>query len=309
MIGVLVGIAVLAAAPVHAEVALKEAWVTLTPMLQPQAESAAVVLNGRIYVMGGWGSGGSESPFTVVQVYDIANNRWSEGAPLPQPIHHAGAAVVGGKIAPLPTPRGALAVGVAGNLIYAAGGEQRRPPGSVVPKGGNPDYVPVTDFAVYDTQTDRWEVLPPMKHPREHVVGGVIGGRFYAVGGRDRPKFDLAYLEEYDPATKTWREREAMPTGRSGGAGAVLDGRLYVFGGEGNPASPIGIFSEVEAYDAANGKWLTFGPMPTPRHSIPAAVAGGRIYLPGGTPRADSLRPRNIVSEVLPLLDAFSPPK
>lgn len=209
----------------------------------------------------------------------------------------------------MPTPRGALAVAAIGPLIYAVGGEQRRPPGSVAPKGGNPDYVPVTDFAVYDTQADRWEVLPPMRHAREHVVGGAIDGRFYAAGGRDRPKFDLAYLEEYDPRTKTWTERAPMPTGRSGGAGAVLDGRFYVFGGEGNPGNPLGIYSEVQAYDPASGAWRTFGPMPMPRHSIPAAVAGGRIYLPGGTPRADSLRPRNVISEVLPYFDAFEPPK
>jgi N-acetylneuraminic acid mutarotase len=319
----------------------QEKWITLAPLPQPQAESGAAAVDGRIYVIGGWGKGGSDQPFTLVQVYDVASNQWSEGTPLPEPVHHAGVAVVGGKIyviggyrssfrergptdavrvfdpatktwerrAPLPSGRGALAVAAIGDLIYAVGGERRRAPGAPVPPGANPTYEPVTDLAVYDTRTDRWETLPPMRHAREHVVGAAINGRFYAVGGRDRPKFDLAFLEEYDPATKAWTERAPMPTGRSGGAGATLDGKLYVFGGEGNPASPLGIFGEVEAFDPASNSWRKFGPMPTPRHSIPAAVVGNRIHLPGGTPRADNLRPRDIVSEVLPLVDAFEPPK
>jgi N-acetylneuraminic acid mutarotase len=315
----------------------QEKWTTLAPLPQPQAESVAAALDGRIYVIGGWGKGGSDEPFTVVQVYDVATNQWSEGTPLPEPVHHAGAAVVGGKIymiggyrnsfrqrgptdavriydpatkawsrgAPVPTTRGALAVAAIGNLIYAVGGERPRAPGAPVPPGANPNYEPVTDLAVYDTQADRWQTLAPMRHAREHVIGAAIGGRFYAVGGRDRPRYDLAHLEEYDPATKTWTERPPMPTGRSGGAGAVLDGKLYVFGGEGNPASPLGIFGEVEAYDPATNSWRKLAAMATPRHSVPAAVVGNRIYLPGGTPRADNLRPRDVVSEVVTLFDAF----
>ena len=69
---------------------------------------------------------------------------------------------------------------------------------------------------------------------------------------------------------------------------------------------PVGGELVAAPYDPASGAWRTFGPMPMPRHSIPAAVAGGRIYLPGGTPRADSLRPRNVISEVLPYFDAFA---
>lgn len=332
---------VLLAAPPALSQSATETWTTLAPLPQPQAESGAAAVDGRIHVIGGWGKDGSDRPFTLVQVYDVAGNRWSEGTALPEPVHHAGVAVVGGKIyviggyrnsfrtrgptdavrifdpasktwsqgAPVPTARGALAVAAIGPLIYAAGGERPRAPGSPVPPGANPGYEPVADLAVYDTRSNKWETLAPMRHAREHVIGAAINGRFYAVGGRDRPRYDLAYLEEYDPATKTWSERAAMPTGRSGGAGAVLEGKLYVFGGEGNSKSPLGIFGDVEAYDPVSNSWRKLASMPTPRHSISAAVVGRRIYLPGGTPRADNLRPRDIVSEVLPLFDAFEPPK
>ena len=51
-------------------------------------------VDGRLYVMGGWGSGGSDAPFTLMQVYDVAADKWSEGTQLPEVVHHAGAAVV-----------------------------------------------------------------------------------------------------------------------------------------------------------------------------------------------------------------------
>jgi N-acetylneuraminic acid mutarotase len=306
-------------------------WTKLAPMLYPQNEAAVAVINGRIYVMGGFGPG-SNAPITRVQVYDVAKNQWSIGTPLPEAVHHHGAAVVGGKIyvvggfrepfqkrvpiastwvfdpatnqwtprSPLPAPRGALAVGAIGNLIYAAGGEHNRPAGTPVPKGAPAAYEPVTDFAVYDTAADRWTVLPSMKVARDHAYSGVINNHFYVVGGRNRPKYDINTMEDFDPSTHGWSERAPMPTGRSGGAAGVLGGQLYVFGGEGNPASPLGVYSEVEAFNPATNSWTRFDPMPLPRHSLVAPTVGNRIYLPGGAiSRGGSM----LTAEV----DAFEP--
>jgi N-acetylneuraminic acid mutarotase len=294
----------------------KGSWSKIAPLLRQQNEATTVVLDGRIYVMGGFGLG-SDEPIARVQIYDVDKGEWSLGTPLPEPVHHAGAAIVGGKIyqvggfhnpfamrdpidtvwafdpaankwerrAPLPSPRGAMVVAAIGDLIYAAGGEHRRPPGSPVPKGAPPPYEPISDLAVYDPKADRWQVLPSMHYARDHAFVGSINGRIYVVGGRDRPKYDIAAAEEYDPGTRAWSERAPMPSGRSGGAAAVLGGKLYVFGGEGNDASPIGIFDQVEAFDPMSNSWTKFDPMPLPRHSQTAATVGGRIYLPGGSTR------------------------
>jgi len=294
----------------------KGSWSKVTPLLRQQNEATTVVLDGRIYVMGGFGLG-SDEPIARVQIYDVAKDEWSLGTPLPEPVHHAGAALVGRKIyqvggfhnpfamrdpidtvwafdpaankwerrAPLPSPRGAMVVAAVGDLIYAAGGEHRRPAGSPVPKGAPAAYEPIADLAVYDPKADRWQVLPAMRFARDHAYVGSINGRLYVVGGRDRPKYDITAVEEYDPASRAWTERAGMPTGRSGGAAAVLGGKLYVFGGEGNDASPIGLFDEVEAFDPASNSWVRFGSMPLPRHSHTAATVGDRIYLPGGSTR------------------------
>jgi N-acetylneuraminic acid mutarotase len=304
-------------------------WLVLATMLAPQREGWADVLDGRIYFVGGFadlglGTGAS----TLVQAYDIAADRWSEVTPLPEPLHHPMAATVDGALyvvggfagsfgqrapvdsvwaydpvadrwarrASLPAPVGAGAVAVLDGRLYVLGGERRRP------SGGPGDYESVADVSVYDPRTDRWEVLPPMRYRRDHLVAGAINGRVYAAGGRDRPILDLPVVEEYDPATRTWRERAPIPTGRSGSAGAVLGDKLYVFGGEGNPASPRGVFAEVEVYDPATDTWTQVDVMPTPRHGLGAVTVGQRIYLPGGSTRQGGLGPGGTA-----ILDAYEP--
>jgi N-acetylneuraminic acid mutarotase len=282
-----------------------------------------VAVGNRIYVIGGFGA--DPVPDTLVLIYDADARTWSQAAPVPEALHHAAAAVVDGKIylvggfeeafatrdpvrsvwvydpgrvqwearAPLPRPRGALAVAVLDGRIYALGGERRGA------GGGTPGYVPVDDATVYDPRTDTWEVLPPLHYHRDHLVAGTMNGHVYAVAGRDRPVYDLPFVEEFDTATRTWTERAPMPTGRSGCVAAVLDGRLYVFGGEGNPDSPYGTYDQVEAYDAAADAWTRLPRMPIPRHAAGAVVVGHQIFLPGGSLRQGSA--------VTALMDAFDP--
>ena len=314
----------LAAGPAGGPARAQEgAWSVATSMPVPRQESGMVAVGNRIYVVGGYGA--EPIPDTRALVYDADANSWSEIAPVPEALHHPAAAAVDGKIylvggflnafgqrapvtsvwmydpardqwearAPLPAPRGALAVAVLDGRIYALGGERYGT------GGGAPGYVPVDDATVYDPRTDAWETLPPLRFRRDHLVAGAINGRVYAVGGRDRPIYDIPVVEEYDPAARTWSLRAPMPTGRSGCVAAVLDGRLYVFGGEGNPDSPYGTYDEVEAYDPAQDAWTRFPRMPIPRHATGAVALGHRIYLPGGSLRQGS--------GVTALMDAFDP--
>src|SRR5258705_12214898 len=75
----------------------QEKWITLAPLPQPQAESGAAAIDGRIYVIGGLGKGGSEPPFTLVQVSDVGSHQWSEGTSPAHPGRPAGGARSGGQ--------------------------------------------------------------------------------------------------------------------------------------------------------------------------------------------------------------------
>jgi N-acetylneuraminic acid mutarotase len=267
----------------------------------PRQENAVVALNGEIYVLGGFDRETDE--LSTVEAYDPVSNSWRDAPSLPTPLHHVNAAEVGGKIYVLGalagggftavgdglvldpalngwesitpmasgTERGGAAVGVIGTKVYVAGGY----------RGGA-----VTDFAAYDTVADSWQSLPPLPERRDHLVGGVVDGVFFAVGGRDAAIEDLnGRVDAFDPAEGYWRSVSAMSVPRAGAASATLDGRIYVFGGEGAPGNQ-GVFPHVSGYDAATDAWTALPDMPIPRHGTGAAAINGVIYVPGGATKA-----------------------
>ena len=295
-------------------------------MPEARQESAVVALGNTIYVLGGYGTDGA--PSTLVQVFDAAGKKWKQAAPTPEALHHIGVAALDGKIyvvggfarsfrerspvssvwqydpaadrwerrAPLPAPRGALAVEALDGKIYAMGGERLSAPGGAQP------YESIADVTVYDPKADAWETLPPLRYKRDHLFSAAIGGRVYAAGGRDRPNYMLTHVEEYNPTTRLWNERAPMPSGRSGGGGAVAGNRLYVFGGEGNADNPLGVFNQAQVFDPARNIWMQLAPMPLPRHAFGAAAIGNRIYLPGGSIVQGGRAPGTVA-----IMDTFEP--
>ena len=267
-------------------------WIPLAPLQVARQEVAVAEAGGKVYVFGGIGDGVA---LDSVEQYDPASNSWRFVAPIPQPLHHAAAAssgdaiyLAGGygdleftptaavyrydvaadswtRLADLPRPRGAMAAAFIDGTLYAAGG---------VPGG--------RDLTAYDPAANAWTARAPMPTAREHLAAVAFGGRMYVVSGRFGP--NLAAFESYDPASNRWESLPPIPTPRSGIAAAVAGNRMYVFGGEGNPASPFGVFNEVESYDFGARVWRSELAMPTPRHGIGAAEAGGRIVVPGGAP-------------------------
>jgi N-acetylneuraminic acid mutarotase len=274
-------------------------WQALAPLANgPRQETAVVAFEGKILVIGGFNTTGEVVP--DIEAYDPATNSWAPFAPLPISVHHANAAVVGGKIyvlgalrelsfteigdvyeydpskdawsartsMPAGTERGASAVGVIGSKVFIAGGLR---------KGT------VADFSAYDTASDTWEALPALPEPRDHLVGGAAAGVFYAIGGRNGGIGKVAEtVYAFDPASGIWSTRAPMPTPRGGTAGALVNNRFLVVGGEGNAAAASGVFDNVEAYDPAADTWAVLAPMLTPRHGTGAAELNGKLYVPGG---------------------------
>src|SRR5712691_10723062 len=67
-------------------------WSTKAPMPTARVDTNAVVLDGKVYVIGG--TLGKE-PFTANEEYDPATDRWRARAPMPRGIYHQGLAVAG----------------------------------------------------------------------------------------------------------------------------------------------------------------------------------------------------------------------
>lgn len=276
-------------------------WSTAAPVPVRIQEQQGALLDGKIYIAGGFDS--TDSPTAVAFRYDPRRDVWARIADLPEPRHHMPLAVihdtlyaVGGlegaqrfvgttnlwiyrpdrnvweSRASLPAPRGASAVGVvAGKLIVVGGFGLHR------------DLL--DSIAIYDPATNRWTNHAPIPTPRDHLTAQVVDGILYAIGGRPLdPGQNYDVVEAYDPATDRWTTKAPMPSRRGGLGSAVLDGEIHTFGGERRG----GVFANHEVYDPAHDRWRVEQPMPTARHGLAVVAADGRIYVIGGGPTAGS---------------------
>ena len=282
------------------------AWRTAKSPPTKRTEVAAATVNGKIYVVGGFEEPGIGNflNFAItpaLEVYDPSLDQWTTKTPMPEVLHHVGIGVAGGKLyviggytqsgftvwhpvatvyaydpatdvwaerAPMPTPRGALAVTEHDGKLYAIGGYDRKANTAAV--------------EVYDPAHNTWSKAAPLPTPRDHLAAATASGKVYAIGGRLNGDYgrNLSVTEAYDPSTDTWSRVAHLPTARSGITAGVVGNRIYVLGGEGSD----GTFRENEAYDPSRDAWERMKPLPTARHGLGSAVVDGRIYVMSGGP-------------------------
>ena len=72
-----------------------DTWSMKAPLPTTRSGISAAVLNGRVYVFGGEGRGGT---FDETEAYDPATDSWEQVAPMPTARHGLGAAIVDGTI-------------------------------------------------------------------------------------------------------------------------------------------------------------------------------------------------------------------
>lgn len=283
-------------------------WSELSPSLLQRSEVAAAAVGRTIYVVGGIAYPVHRP--RAVEAYDTATDSWTLKAPLPADVNHAAAAtyhgalyVVGGyagfpengplhgvagdesgrffryspaadawtELAPMPTPRGALAVGVIGDRLYAIGGFSAA-------------LGTLGRLEIYDFRTGRWSSGPAMRQPREHLAAAALHGALYVLGGRDfYAGRTYATAERFVPSLGRWEQLPPMRVPHAGFQAVAAAGRVVVFGGE-QPGSGVkGTTGDVEAFDPRAGTWSELPPMPHPRHGLGGAWDGRRVYaLEGG---------------------------
>lgn len=293
-------------------------WEARAPVPEARTEvSVAAAADSLVYLLGGFGPGArrrAAAPRTML-AYDPRADRWAGAGEIPEGVNHAGLASVGDKLylvggfrentfsptgavriydpvsrswldgAPMPTPRGALAVAVLDGRIHALGGNAEA--GARLDAhehGASRDDHSVATHEAYDPATDTWTRLAPMPTPRNHLGAAVVDGRIHAVGGRVNGDMELTTHEIYDPASDRWTTGAPLPTGRSGIAVVAHGGMVYVFGGETVRLLRRKTFDEAERYEPAAQRWERLPPMPTARHGLGAATLGGAIYVVSGGP-------------------------
>ncbi|MCI0420721.1 MAG: hypothetical protein L0387_16195 [Acidobacteria bacterium] len=169
-------------------------WSEVAPMRFEHGNTAAVaVIDSRIYVAGGTGSGmmGNE-----LEVYDPVANAWTTLASMAVPRNHCAGGAINGR-------------------FYVAAGR------------GSANAADALE--VYDPLTNRWTRLPSMPAGRSGVGAAVVNGELYVFGG-EIPRL-FGDVEAYNPLQNRWRQLAPMPTPRHGLFAAVIDNAIYLPGG------------------------------------------------------------------------------
>jgi N-acetylneuraminic acid mutarotase len=227
-----------------------DTWRTLAKMPKGTGHAGIAVLDGKIYVAGGFTIGRHMGALDSFAAYDPKTDRW-EALP------------------PLPSPRGSPNLVAVGGKLHMFGGRVDDTKG------------PINNHDVYDPQTKRWTAAAPMPTARDHMGVGLIDGKIHVVGGRNGAQDNnLDVHEIYDPATDRWTTAAPMPTPRSGGAFAMYKGMLFFIGGE---CLDRKTYTENEAFDPKTGKWLKLAPLaPLGLHAESAISYGDTLYVIGG---------------------------
>ena len=253
-------------------------WTRGAPFPEPEEELYGITANGKMYVIGGFGSNGKPAPGMVYE-YDETGDRFTKKKPIPVPVHHQAQATLNGK-------------------IYVFGGCQRPLTGP----GAN-GWEPVDNSWEYDPAADSWKPLAPMPGKRCSAIAEVVAGKIYVIGGAalmensgetaifgGRPARVVNTNQVYDPVTNTWANRSPMPTTRNHAFSGVVNGKIYVIGGRIGAAhvTHSSNVDVVEEYDPVKDTWGGVkARMPTARSGGSWGTFDGKIYVAGGEHQSD----------------------
>jgi hypothetical protein len=240
-------------------------------LTNPAGQSVVYAFGGCDAVNGDFG----QCTVRQISIYNVATDTWSGDYGAPPVWRSNGVGAIGGKlyssggypflhafdgltsgawaydpatrqvtaVAPMPRRTAEGVTGVIGGKLYVL-------PGLVDETFEQP---PFRRLYRYDPATNKWGARKSAPHYHPSGAGGVIGGKFYVVGGRLPDFTPVADLDVYDPATDTWTTRAPIPkAGRA--IGTALGGKLYVVVG-----------TDAYVYDPGTNKWTAIAD-PTGQH-------------------------------------------
>lgn len=252
----------------------RDAWQSRAALPHGLTHAGVAVLDGKLYVVGGFTEPVHMGPLNLAFVYDPQTDRWSA-------------------LPPLSSPRGSVAAIAAGGKLHVFGGRVSTKVVDIPTPVGLPPlragFGTVNTHEIYDPSSGRWSAGPPMPGPgRDHLGIALLNGKIHLFGGRTADvQNNLERHDVYNPATGHWTRAAPLPRARSAGAYTVLDGRILYAGGEckpgGQPYSP-NAYDDVTAYNPKSDSWTTLQRLPRARHAFGAATVGHVAYFVAGAP-------------------------
>uniref|UniRef100_A0A3B4T7T0 Kelch-like family member 33 n=2 Tax=Seriola dumerili TaxID=41447 RepID=A0A3B4T7T0_SERDU len=220
----------------------QNSWESLAEMHEKRCAFSVVVLDGKIYAIGGHCD---PEYIDSVERYCPTANSWSFTRPIDLPLCGHVAKVLQGQ-------------------IFVSGGL-------------NSDYCCLASMFLYHPETGS-TYLADMTKPRAHHCMETLGDRLYVAGGittdNNTTIVNQLACEVYNPSADSWTALAYLNVPHVGAGCAVLEGKFYVLGGYSQED-----YSEtkmIHRYDPATQRWENMGKMPGPNNDIRAAL----LYLP-----------------------------
>lgn len=296
-----------------AQTSSSESWKKLPDMPVPRWEAGTVVLDKKLYVLGGYTKGTKSSK--RVDVFDPEDNSWKKLADLPSAITHMNAVLDGRSIwiaggfkdgykgyaidevwkydidkdiytkAPsLPAKRGGGGLALLGRRLHYFGGLK---PDRLTDSADHwvLDLDESTNGGVKDGA--KWEAAAAMPAPRNQFGAITLNGKIYAMGGQfghDKGQLDQARFDIYDPETDSWSRGEDLPKPHSHAEGSTFlnGGRIFMLGGMTREGKRRKIDDQIIAL-SVDRKWKVLGKLPRPLSSPAACIIGNQLFLAGGS--------------------------
>lgn len=216
---------------------------------------AIALIDNKIYAYGG----SNAVLNTVMEVYDIATDKWTVVPPVGSPPpgrHNAAHCVLNNKLYLF---SGCAAVGWTGWTAEAW---------------------------VYDFATKVWSRLANTPVTQGLMTAVPINGKIYLYGGFQGGG-GLTTLLEYDPSSNTYRSISHTMGGRYGHRCLAINNKMYVIAGH-DYTGPV---LSTLCYDPSNNTWETLPNIPVGTRHLYAGNIGDYIYVYGGyTGSAASLK-------------------
>ncbi len=237
-------------------------WTVLASAADPREAPGHGIIDGKLYVAGGWGANGKPDP--KLEIYDIASNTWTTGPSDPAAFAGAGSAVLDGK-------------------LYLVGG-----------CGAN--ICGTTSVSAYDPARGTWSHIAPYPEPIAWNSCAGIDGKLYCAGGINSDSNHIRHAYVYNPAANAWSRLPDMPIPLWGSEYSAANGMLVISSGitSGGGTTGGALTNQGSAYDPRAGTWIA---LPNANAATYRGAGALGFYKLGGS--LDSIFP-STDSEYLP---------
>lgn len=260
-------------------------WEQMPSAPAPRLDGYSVQIKDLLYVFAGYEN--LNHVHSHVDVYNFSTNTWTDSFAIPKDMANSH-----------------LGVATDGRYIYIVTGQY-----------GPQCRGPTANSFVLDTETKKWESLPPLPAPRYAPATQLWKGRLHVMGGskenRHTPGIDHWSLAVANGKAleKEWRKEVPIPRGGPHRACIAVGDRLYVIGGQegdfmAKPGSPIFkcsrrfevVFGDVYMLDESM-KWKGLPAMPKPVSHIECSwvIVNNSIVIVGGTTEKHPVTKRMIL--------------